>query len=77
MGTGEKATGEPIKIELDEDGNVLGIDLYDWILSMTKAYFVGAVPDGGINGRPIDTSKRTSTSTRSNIGDLAKKPLSR
>ena len=51
LGTGEKATGEPIKIG-SINTNVPGID-FTWISSMTKAYFDCVNDNGGINGRPI------------------------
>ena len=52
MGTGEKATGEPIKLG-SINTNVPGID-FTWISSMTKAYFDCVNDNGGINGRPIE-----------------------
>ena len=52
MGTGEKATGEPIKIG-SINTNVPGID-FTWISSMAKAYFDCVNDNGGINGRPIE-----------------------
>ena len=52
MGTGEKATGEPIKIGAIAT-NVPGID-FTWITSMAKAYFDCVNDNGGINGRPIE-----------------------
>ncbi len=51
MGTGEKATGDPIKIG-GIATNVPGID-FTWITGMTKAYFDCVNDNGGINGRPI------------------------
>ena len=51
MGTGQKATGEPIKIGAIVT-NVPGID-FTWITGMTKAYFDCVNDNGGINGRPI------------------------
>ena len=52
MGTGEKATGDPIKIG-GIATNVPGVD-FTWITSMTKAYFDCVNDNGGINGRPIE-----------------------
>src|SRR5262245_50777197 len=52
MGTGEKATGEPIKIGAIVT-NVPGID-FTWIGGMAGAYFQCVNDNGGINGRPID-----------------------
>ena len=51
LGTGQKATGDPIKIG-SINTNVPGID-FTWISSMTKAYFDCVNDNGGINGRPI------------------------
>ena len=50
-GTGQKATGDPIKIG-GIATNVPGID-FTWITGMTKAYFDCVNDNGGINGRPI------------------------
>jgi branched-chain amino acid transport system substrate-binding protein len=50
-GTGQKATGDPIKIG-GIVTNVPGID-FTWIGGMTKAYFDCVNDNGGINGRPI------------------------
>jgi branched-chain amino acid transport system substrate-binding protein len=52
MGTGEPATGEPIKIG-GIATNVPGID-FTWITGMTNAYFQCVNDNGGINGRPIE-----------------------
>ena len=52
LGTGEKATGDPIKIG-GIATNVPGID-FTWITSMAKAYFDCVNDNGGINGRPIE-----------------------
>ena len=52
MGTGEEATGDPIKLG-GIATNVPGID-FTWITSMTKAYFDCVNDNGGINGRPIE-----------------------
>ena len=51
-GTGEKASGDPIKIG-GIATNVPGID-FTWITSMAKAYFDCVNDNGGINGRPIE-----------------------
>ena len=51
-GTGQKATGEPIKLG-GLATNVPGID-FTWITGMTKAYFDCVNDNGGINGRPIE-----------------------
>jgi branched-chain amino acid transport system substrate-binding protein len=50
-GTGEKATGEPIKIGAMAT-NIPGVD-FTWITDMTGAYFDCVNDNGGINGRPI------------------------
>jgi branched-chain amino acid transport system substrate-binding protein len=52
LGTGEKATGDPIKLG-GIATNVPGID-FTWITKMTKAYFDCVNDNGGINGRPIE-----------------------
>jgi branched-chain amino acid transport system substrate-binding protein len=51
-GTGEEATGEPIKIGAMAT-NIPGVD-FTWITEMTGAYFQCVNDNGGINGRPID-----------------------
>ncbi len=51
MGTGQKATGDPIKIGAIVT-KVPGID-FTWITGMVKAYFDCVNENGGINGRPI------------------------
>ncbi|MGD9704107.1 MAG: ABC transporter substrate-binding protein [Acidimicrobiia bacterium] len=52
LGTGEEATGDPIKIG-GIATNVPGID-FTWITGMTKAYFDCVNDNGGINGQPIE-----------------------
>ena len=52
LGTGEAATGEPIKIGAIAT-NVPGID-FTWIGGMAGAYFDCVNDNGGINGRPIE-----------------------
>ena len=51
-GTGEEATGEPIKIG-GMATNIPGVD-FTWITEMTGAYFECVNDNGGINGRPIE-----------------------
>jgi len=51
-GTGEEATGEPIKIGAMAT-NIPGVD-FTWITEMTGAYFDCVNDNGGINGRPIE-----------------------
>ena len=71
LGTGEKATGEPIKIG-SINTNVPGID-FTWISSMTKAYFDCVNDNGGINGRPIDYIVEEEHIDPAEIAGLAKK----
>jgi branched-chain amino acid transport system substrate-binding protein len=52
LGTGEPASGEPIKIGAMAT-NIPGVD-FTWITSMTGAYFECVNDNGGINGRPIE-----------------------
>lgn len=52
MGTGEEATGEPIKMgamATTAEGYV-----FDWIPKMTQIYYDCVNANGGINGRPIE-----------------------
>ena len=51
-GTGEEATGEPIKIG-GMATNIPGVD-FTWITEMTGAYFECVNDNGGIDGRPIE-----------------------
>ncbi len=71
LGTGEKATGEPIKLG-SINTNVPGID-FTWISSMTKAYFDCVNDNGGINGRPIDYTVEEEHIDPAEIAGLAKK----
>ena len=52
MGTGEEATGEPIRIGAMAT-NAPAAD-FTWITGMTGAYFECVNDNGGINGRPIE-----------------------
>jgi branched-chain amino acid transport system substrate-binding protein len=52
LGTGEPATGEPIKIGAMAT-NAPEAD-FTWITSLTGAYFQCVNDNGGINGRPIE-----------------------
>ncbi|HEX6786858.1 MAG TPA: hypothetical protein VF076_06650, partial [Acidimicrobiales bacterium] len=52
MGTGQKASGDPIK--LGGMATKSPIADFTWITSLTKAYFACVNDNGGINGRPID-----------------------
>ncbi len=71
LGTGEKATGEPIKIG-SINTNVPGID-FTWISSMAKAYFDCVNDNGGINGRPIQYIEEDEHIDPQEIAGLAKK----
>jgi branched-chain amino acid transport system substrate-binding protein len=51
-GTGEEATGEPIKLG-GMATNIPGVD-FTWITEMTGAYFECVNDNGGIDGRPIE-----------------------
>ncbi|MGH9213555.1 MAG: ABC transporter substrate-binding protein [Acidimicrobiales bacterium] len=51
-GTGEEATGEPIRIG-GMATNIPGVD-FTWITEMTGAYFDCVNDNGGIGGRPIE-----------------------
>jgi branched-chain amino acid transport system substrate-binding protein len=52
MGTGQKATGDPIKLGAMATKSPQAD--FTWITSLTKAYFACVNDNGGINGRPID-----------------------
>jgi branched-chain amino acid transport system substrate-binding protein len=71
MGTGEKASGDPIKIG-GIATNVPGID-FTWITGMTKAYFDCVNDNGGINGRPIEYHAEEEQLDSQQIASLAKK----
>ncbi len=71
MGTGQKATGDPIKLG-GIATNVPGID-FTWITGMTKAYFDCVNDNGGINGRPIDYTAETEQVDPQQIAALATK----
>ncbi len=71
LGTGQKATGEPIKIG-SINTNVPGID-FTWISSMAKAYFDCVNDNGGINGRPIQYIEEDEHVDPAEIAGLAKK----
>ena len=71
MGTGQKATGDPIKIG-SINTNVPGID-FTWISSMAKAYFDCVNDNGGINGRPIQYIEEDEHIDPAEIAGLAKK----
>ena len=71
MGTGEEATGEPIKLGAIAT-NVPGID-FTWITSMAGAYFECVNDNGGINGRPIEYIVEEEHIDPGEIAGLAKK----
>jgi branched-chain amino acid transport system substrate-binding protein len=71
MGTGQKATGEPIKLG-GIATKVPGID-FTWITGMTKAYFDCVNDNGGINGRPIDYTAEEEQIDPQQIASIAKK----
>ena len=71
LNTGQKATGDPIKIG-SINTNVPGID-FTWISSMTKAYFDCVNDNGGINGRPIQYIEEDEHVDPAEIAGLAKK----
>jgi branched-chain amino acid transport system substrate-binding protein len=71
MGTGQKATGDPIKLG-GIATNVPGID-FTWITGMTKAYFDCVNDNGGINGRPIQYIAETEQIDPQQIAALATK----
>jgi branched-chain amino acid transport system substrate-binding protein len=52
LGTGEEATGEPIKLGAMAT-NIPGVD-FTWITTVAGAYFECVNDNGGINGRPIE-----------------------
>ncbi|MGD9999279.1 MAG: ABC transporter substrate-binding protein [Ilumatobacteraceae bacterium] len=54
LGTGEEATGEPIKLG-GLATNIPGVD-FTWIPKMAGIYFDCVNANGGINGRPIEYS---------------------
>jgi branched-chain amino acid transport system substrate-binding protein len=71
MGTGEPASGEPIKIGAMAT-NIPGVD-FTWITSMTGAYFECVNDNGGINGRPIQYIAEEEQIDPQQIASLARK----
>jgi branched-chain amino acid transport system substrate-binding protein len=71
MGTGQKATGEPIKIGAMAT-KIPGVD-FTWITGMTKAYFDCVNDNGGINGSPIDYIAEEEQVDPQQIASIAKK----
>jgi branched-chain amino acid transport system substrate-binding protein len=71
MGTGEPATGEPIKLGAMAT-NVPTAD-FTWITGLTKAYFDCVNDNGGINGRPIEYIAEEEQVDPQQIAGLARK----
>ncbi len=71
MGTGQKATGDPIK--LGGMATKSPIADFTWITGMTKAYFDCVNDNGGINGRPIQYTSYEEQSDNQQVAGLAKK----
>ena len=71
MGTGQKATGEPIK--LGGMATKSPIADFTWITGMTKAYFDCVNDNGGIDGRPIQYTSYEEQSDNQQVAGFAKK----
>ncbi len=71
MGTGEEATGEPIKLG-GVATNIPGVD-FTWIPQMAAIYFDCVNANGGIDGRPIDYSYEDSSPDPALLASLATK----
>ncbi len=71
MGTGQKATGEPIKLGAMATKSPQAD--FTWITSLTKAYFDCVNDNGGINGRPIDYITYEEQTDPQQIAGFAKK----
>jgi branched-chain amino acid transport system substrate-binding protein len=70
-GTGEKATGEPIKIGAMATNSPVAD--FTWITGMTAAYFDCVNDNGGINGRPIQYIAEEEQVDPTQIASLARK----
>jgi branched-chain amino acid transport system substrate-binding protein len=70
-GTGEKATGEPIKIGAMATNSPVAD--FTWITGMTAAYFECVNDNGGINGRPIQYIAEEEQVDPTQIASLARK----
>ena len=70
-GTGEEATGEPIKIGAMATNSPVAD--FTWITGMTAAYFECVNDNGGINGRPIDYIAEEEQVDPTQIASLARK----
>jgi branched-chain amino acid transport system substrate-binding protein len=71
MGTGQKATGEPIKLGAMATKSPQAD--FTWITSLTRAYFDCVNDNGGINGRPIDYITYEEQTDPQQIAGFAKK----
>ena len=71
LGTGEAATGEPIKLG-GLATNIPGVD-FTWIPKMAKIYFDCVNANGGINGRPIEYSYEDAAPDPAQLAALATK----
>jgi branched-chain amino acid transport system substrate-binding protein len=70
-GTGEEATGEPIKIGAMATNSPVAD--FTWITGMTAAYFECVNDNGGINGRPIQYIAEEEQVDPTQIASLARK----
>jgi branched-chain amino acid transport system substrate-binding protein len=71
MGTGEPATGDPIK--LGAMATKAPVADFTWITGMTAAYFECVNDNGGINGRPIQYIAEEEQIDPQQIASLARK----
>jgi branched-chain amino acid transport system substrate-binding protein len=71
MGTGEPATGEPIK--LGAMATKAPAADFTWITGLTRAYFDCVNDNGGINGRPIEYIAEEEQIDPQQIAGLARK----
>jgi branched-chain amino acid transport system substrate-binding protein len=71
LGTGEEATGEPIKIGAMATNSPVAD--FTWITGMTAAYFECVNDNGGINGRPIEYIAEEEQVDPQQIASLARK----
>jgi len=71
LGTGEEATGEPIKLG-GIATNIPGVD-FTWIPQMAALYFDCVNANGGIDGRPIEYSYEDSSPDPALLASLATK----
>lgn len=71
MGTGEEATGEPIRIGAMATNTPVAD--FTWITGMTGAYFECVNDNGGINGRPIEYIAEEEQTDPQQVASLARK----